>query len=1752
LKTFFTLLLSLFGISAAFSQILFNESFDNHVFPAAGWTTRRVAPTTSTTVDLWQRISVGHSPVINTRSGAGMAFFNSYKFAGGVKTDLTTPAIDLSGPGYDSVSFWMYRDATLTSMADLVEVFINTIPGSAGGTLIATIHRSYQLNPVRSSAGWYRFSYFIPSAFNSATNYITFRGTSYNGNNIMLDDVYVVSTPGNKCHPPNNIRLTSVATSQATVVWEPAGAPEGYDWELRTNGAAGSGAAGLIASGNTVGSVTSASFNGLAANTAYQFYVRYKCSATNISIWSSAFSFTTAASLNNIPFTENFDGVTAPALPNSFTVQNVNQSTGWNNTYLGASSFSPPSYPNALVYASTTEAAGDDWLFTPALNLTAGVNYRLNFSYKSLFSGFNNQLEIKFGKVPDFQAMTSNVIYTNNNISNTSEAKAVTEFMVAETGVYYLGFHNITAAGAFNYQMLLDNIFIDHAPDPSCGLPQNITVSDVDYTTAKVKYSPAVSGSPQSYSWELRTSGLPGTTSGRISSGTAAAGTDSVLLTGLPMGTNLKFYVMTNCASPSYSTWSTASSFTTATTACNPVYNLTISNITSNSFKAAWIVPAVTSPHIGFDYEVRQSGAFGSGPTGMIQSGSTTDPFIVISGLNPNSAYFFSLKSRCASGNISSWVPYIYLATATANDDCDNAVNLNVSNGFATNLVTSTLYNSNPTTGLPISCGIMTANNTNPLKDVWFKVTIPATGNVLVETYTLNTNYRDQMMIAYSGACGNFTELACDRNSAPDDRANFNTFQARIALTNRTPGEIIYIRVLPDANPLTYNTFDIGEFGIAAWDTSASVRPAVAAAANCASSRQITINASNKNIYRWNPIFDSTGKIVAEIRPYETLGTVSANFARHDSAALRQTDTLLLLDRDIGFSSELPAGFLTAVRLYFTAAELQKIIDVLPDAELGKMKLMHVTSGCGTPIPATGQFLTPLYGNYGNDFYVEIETRNIAHFYLYMHKLLSATSIDSLRGRNSPDAIELTWQTAKETNIHRFIIERSIDSIQFQPIGQRASIATDGNSISTSYYSITDETSPKGVNYFRIKAVGKDSAITISRIYKHVFQPVSDFTLTSSAGRVKVEWKMEKEVNNKAFVIERSSDSLQFIAIDTIASAAINGNSNTTINYNVTDTQPFDGTNYYRIRQTDIYDSSNYSKVLNIFVIRPTFTIDPIQILDATSCSATLSAGIEVNAGSIDSIYFQYGISDFTHTLAASTGSIVNNAVIQDTLTGLLPASTYRVRMNFHFNDAWHYSDEINVITSPIAAPEIVLYGDSVVCEGGAVVLSSTVSHGNQWFFNDQVIDGAINEYLEADKAGKYTLMITENGCTSGHSAPVQIRTIAVPSTPVINAPDGLSVCDGKSIELNITTQQDVAYQWIRNGVVLRGADQYKCIAASGGDYHVEVINAQGCTSYSSPITVSILSSPSAPVIHAAGATGLCEGDSVMLHASDSSQWYKDGVLTQATASRSYKVTSTGNYYAVAVIGSCRSAASEGILVIVRTIPVATISTTTDTIFCDGGKVLLQASRADGNRYQWWKDTDTIPNATLSTYEANSTGSYKVTVTNSSCVNTSASKPVLVKSLPAKPVIQVTNNTLTSSATTGNQWFLNGVSIAGATNKDYTVKESGNYAVEVTVNDCKNRSEAFNFVATAVVDPQTFSDITVYPNPVRENLVIKNTAARKLNIRLTDAYGRIIFQETIQAQETTINTKAIIPGNYMLIITDLTKKQTVSRKLIKI
>jgi ELWxxDGT repeat protein len=141
--------------------------------------------------------------------------------------------------------------------------------------------------------------------------------------------------------------------------------------------------------------------------------------------------------------------------------------------------------------------------------------------------------------------------------------------------------------------------------------------------------------------------------------------------------------------------------------------------------------------------------------------------------------------------------------------------------------------------------------------------------------------------------------------------------------------------------------------------------------------------------------------------------------------------------------------------------------------------------------------------------------------------------------------------------------------------------------------------------------------------------------------------------------------------------------------------------------------------------------------------------------------------------------------------------------------------------------------------------------------------------------------------------------------------------------------------------------------------------------------------------------------------------------------------------------------------------------------------------------------------------------------------------------IPPKPFI--TSNSagvtpesylLISSASTGNQWYLNDTAITNATAQTYTTTAAGSYTVKVTIDDCPSSaaSDATVFVFTGVEDT-LFKGVVLYPNPAEEILVVEWLTGSTNTMAIVDQVGRTLSSTTF-TDRTEISLQHLSSGIY--------------------
>lgn len=188
----------------------------------------------------------------------------------------------------------------------------------------------------------------------------------------------------------------------------------------------------------------------------------------------------------------------------------------------------------------------------------------------------------------------------------------------------------------------------------------------------------------------------------------------------------------------------------------------------------------------------------------LVSDPNTSNP----SGLVPGQTYYVRVFSF-ATGGVSTTAFNLCVGTPPpppANDDCGGAIMLTPGGDFAAGAVESTTGGATGTTGVPApGCGSYLGG------DVWYSVTVPASGSLTVQTGPAQgvTTF-DSAIAIYSGECGNMTLVSCDDDGAPTDAFSILT------VANRTPGEVLYIRIWE------YSNDNIAPFSISAFDASLS------------------------------------------------------------------------------------------------------------------------------------------------------------------------------------------------------------------------------------------------------------------------------------------------------------------------------------------------------------------------------------------------------------------------------------------------------------------------------------------------------------------------------------------------------------------------------------------------------------------------------------------------------------------------------------------------------------------------------------------------------------------------------------------------------------------------------------------------------------------------------------------------------------------------------------------------------------------
>lgn len=310
----------------------------------------------------------------------------------------------------------------------------------------------------------------------------------------------------------------------------------------------------------------------------------------------------------------------------------------------------------------------------------------------------------------------------------------------------------------------------------------------------------------------------------------------------------------------------------------------------------------------------------------------------------------------------------------------------------------------------------------------------------------------------------------------------------------------------------------------------------------CNTGTTVTIDNTNNNL--WVPITGPDGNIMAEIYPNgNNLGIVTSSFYK-SSGSIRIKNGNHYLDRNITITPQYQPTSTVKIRLYISKAEFDAL-DADPVSGISAitdLKILKNTDPCNNSIVAATTLITPSFAEAhgSNGYMLQGNISGFSSFYFSSANIALPLDLLSFSGSlQNNSTVLLKWKTENEVNTSHFLVERSIDGNNYNPIG---TISSNGNNIIGSIfnYSFTDidaANQQSSLLYYRLKIVDRDGSFKYSGIITITLIEITDRLTVSPNPAItevkvnisapvdgRIHWKL---IDNTGRVILQNSETVR-------------------------------------------------------------------------------------------------------------------------------------------------------------------------------------------------------------------------------------------------------------------------------------------------------------------------------------------------------------------------------------------------------------------------------------------------------------------------------------------------------------------------------------------------------------------------------------------------------------------------------------------------
>lgn len=432
---------------------------------------------------------------------------------------------------------------------------------------------------------------------------------------------------------------------------------------------------------------------------------------------------------------------------------------------------------------------------------------------------------------------------------------------------------------------------------------------------------------------------------------------------------------------------------------------------------------------------------------------------------------------------------------------------------------------------------------------------------------------------------------------------------------------------------------------------------------------------------------------------------------------------------------------------------------------------------------------------------------------------------------------------------------------------------------------------------------------------------------------------------------------------------------------------------------------------------------------------------------------------------------------------------------------------------------------DFFLCSGTTATISADTGYAYLWS------DNSTGSSLAITAGGEYNVVIT----AAGNACPALSRTLVIEEnpdqTPIISANGAIDFCAGGSVDLVSSAWGVSSYVW-NNGTAIP-----QVTATTGGDYFLTV---QGyCGSFTSDtITVSTYSAAS-PVSQ--NVTLPAAGSATLTATGNTIRWYDDPnaatpiavgdtfitpVLTtqtnywvqnSETFNQVFYQTGMPNVTGTNVYSSSISTNASLIFDVLSNCVLRTVKAYTDLAGIRRVEV-----RDNQNQIVHFKDVQINPDSQLVTLDFALTPGTGYTLTTNSSINQAIpgwgnQAPRLKRNFGGVTYPYLVNDVISITGSDfGSQYY-------------YYFYD---WQVEVEGFECSSPLVQVTVDITTGLSGNSEGAVQLFPNPAHDQLQVRLPAGSPAEIRLFDATGRLVLNNRVAGNNTTLSLEGFQPGVY--------------------